>query len=127
MARKKKETDMQQTTDVLDGAMAVTVDVPAPVEVPPQQAPVMERPPDPPPQNGNGTRRPAANWRYPAAGGVTIEVALWPHTITLQSGEQIEVLNATITRNYKDQAGQWCRGGSFRVPEIPVLVHALMR
>ena len=59
--------------------------------------------------------------------GVTIEVALWPHAITLQSGETIEVHNATITRSYRDAQGHWQRGGSFRVAEIPVLIHALLR
>lgn len=74
---------------------------------------------------GNGQRRPAASWKFPAAAGVTIEVALWPHTITLQSGESIEVYNATITRSYKDAQGNWQKGGSFRVAELMVLRHAI--
>ena len=62
-----------------------------------------------------------------AAAGVMVEVALWPHTITLHNGDTLEVLNATICRTYKDAGGQWRAGGSFRISEIPVLVHALMR
>lgn len=108
---------------------------PEPLPVEHQTAVAVIEPPPPPPTEPpppaqpqvNGTRRPVASWKFPAAGGVTVEVALWPHTLTLQSGETIEVFNATVTRSYKDAQGQWQRGGSFRVAEIPVLVHALLR
>ena len=112
MPKKKKETDVQ-----INGTQDE-----APSAVP--EAPV-ETPPEPPP-NGE-KKRPAAAWTFPAVAGVTVDVALWPSTIKLQSGEEIVVYNATITRSYKDASGQWQKGGSFRISEIPVLVHALLR
>jgi hypothetical protein len=124
MARKKKETTMD------------TNDAPAALPAEPLNGTAVAEPPPPPPAEPlpavlapppGGARRPAASWKYPAAGGVTVEVALWPHTVTLQSGETIEVFNATVSRSYKDAQGQWQKGGSFRVAEIPVLVHALLR
>jgi hypothetical protein len=99
----------------------------APAEAPPEQphaavpAETMTEPSTP----ANGARRPLASWKYPAASGVTVEVALWPHTIRLQDGSEIEVYNATVARSYRDQNNQWQKGGSFRVAELPVLVHAL--
>jgi hypothetical protein len=124
MAKKKKETTMDtngtpQTLPVELQAATVVIEPPQPLAEPPPSSAVS-------PQT-NGTRRPAASWKYPAAAGVTVEVALWPHTVTLQSGETIEVFNATVTRSYRDQQGQWQRGGSFRIAEIPVLIHALLR
>lgn len=71
--------------------------------------------------------RATASWKFPTAIGVNIEVALWPHTIKLQNGLEIEVLNATIIRSYRDQQGQWKEGGSFRIAEFPVLLHALVK
>lgn len=72
-------------------------------------------------------RKPTTSWKFPAAAGVNIEVTLWPHTIKLQNGAEIEVQNATITRSYRDPQGQWKEGGSFRIAEIPVLIHALLK
>ncbi len=110
MARKK--TELAEPTPV------TTQEAPSP-EPAPEMAPA---------QNGNGEKRKVAvRWKYPAAAGVTIEVALWPHTIKLTDGSEIEVHNATITRSYRDQQGEWKTGGSFRAAEIPVLIHALMR
>lgn len=86
-------------------------DAVSPVAVEPASVPESAPPREP--------RRPAASWKYPAASGVTIEVALWPHTITLQNGETIEVYNATVTRNYRDERGEWHKGGSFRVGGSP--------
>ncbi len=124
MARKKKETTMDSN------------DAPAALPAEPLNGTAVAEPPPPlpaEPPSGvsapptSGARRPVASWKYPAAGGVTVEVALWPHTVTLQSGETIEVYNATITRSYRDAHGQWQKGGSLRIAEIPVLIHALLR
>lgn len=77
--------------------------------------------------NGNG-RRPLASWRFPVDRGTNLQVALWPNTITLASGEEIEVLSMTISRSYKDKNGEWVNARtqfSFRVHELPVLQHAI--
>lgn len=80
------------------------------------------------PGEGNGEKpKPRMSWQFPAAAGVNIEVALWPSAIKLQNGAEIEVLYATITRTYRDPQGQWQKGGGFRIAEIPVLIHALLR
>src|SRR5437764_3254710 len=98
MAKKTKAAPAEE----LPGQTAPTAEA-APTTSPGEAEPVAPAPA--PEANGNGgaARRPAASWRYPAAAGVTVEVALWPHKITLQSGEEIEVFNATVTRSYKDQ------------------------
>ncbi len=83
----------------------------------------------PTPSNGNG-RRPAASWRYPVDRGTNVQVALWPNTIQLASGEEIEVLSLTISRSYKDKNGEWVNARtqfSFRVHELPVLQHAIAK
>jgi len=97
----------------------------APADQPavPEATPVVEAPLRP-------TARSAVRWRrgsFPAAAGVSLEVSLWPHTIKLQDGTEIEVYNATVTRNYRDVNGQWCKGGSYRISELPVLIHALQK
>ena len=130
MPRKKKEAMMESngTHETLAEPATATALLEPPAEpvsmaIPVESAsPVTPAPTQP---ATSGQRRPAASWKFPAAAGVTIEVALWPHTITLQSGETIEVYNATITRSYKDASGQWLKGGSFRISELPVLRHAI--
>src|SRR4051812_35420842 len=98
MAKRKTAADngdqtVQTDTPSGDGVATVTAEAPPPAAEP---QPAQQAQP-PAPVNGNGsTRRPAVSWKYPAAAGVTIEVALWPNTITLGSGEQIEVFNTTI-------------------------------
>jgi hypothetical protein len=128
MPRKKKETTLMtdDNHDNLNEPQTATALVeppaepePLPVAIPVQMPTATSQP------VGNGQRRPAASWKFPAAAGVTIEVALWPHTITLSSGETIEVYNATLTRSYKDAQGNWQKGGSFRVSELMVLRHAI--
>lgn len=130
MPRKKKESNVmtEGTNENLNEPATGTALLEPPAEPVPMAIPVESATPVTPAPTQtatNGQRRPAASWKFPAAAGVTIEVALWPHTITLQSGETIEVYNATITRSYKDASGQWLKGGSFRISELPVLRHAI--
>ncbi len=75
----------------------------------------------------NGQKRPLLSWKFPAPAGVTIEVVLWPAEITLASGEKMEVYQANIIRRYKDTTGAWQTGGSFRIAELPILLHAITR
>jgi hypothetical protein len=82
----------------------------------------------PPAGNGNGEKKkPVISWRYPTDRTTTIEVAVWPNMITLQSGEQVQVYSVTVQRSYKDQTGNWCKNGSYRGHDLPVLLHALQK
>jgi len=131
MARKKKETMMESNGTAVAYAEPVTATaLVEPLAQVPEATPIDQLAAAPTAMAQpvmNGQRRPVASWKFPVAAGVTVEVALWPHSITLQSGETIEVFNATVTRSYKDASGQWQKGGSYRVSEIPVLIHALLR
>jgi len=75
-------------------------------------------------------RKPFASWRYPVDKTTNVQVALWPNTIRLPSGEEIEVLSMTISRSYKDKNGEWVNSRtqfSFRIHELPVLQHAIAK
>jgi hypothetical protein len=85
-------------------------------------------PSEPPPGTGNrDKRKPAVSFKYPTDRTTTIEVAVWPNQITLQSGEQVQVYAVTIQRSYLDREGEWQKNGSYRGHELPVLMHALTR
>jgi hypothetical protein len=125
MARKKK-------TDDADGnGIAATEEAPRATlaEVPPSDLPKEARLEEaaPRPADVKGGGLPPMSWKYPAAAGVTVEVSLRPLAVTLQDGSMIEVYTVSIARASKDASGQWRAGGTFRIAELPVLVHALLR
>src|SRR5687768_15889194 len=70
------QTGVPESDPLPDGIpQNVVITLPAPErQEPPPPPPVGPQPAPPAPVNGNGTRRPAASWKYPAAAGVTIEV-----------------------------------------------------
>jgi hypothetical protein len=117
--RNKKETDMSQDQNPIPDAEVVTETSP-PSDVNGHVEPE-------PHVNGNGRPRPVASWRFPVDKSTNVQVALWPNLITLQGGEQIEVLSMTIARSYKKD-GEWINSRSsfsFRIHELPVLQHAI--
>src|SRR4051812_5421922 len=101
-SRKQQKEDVVEQNGTLESAPPAIEPRQEPSPTTPATAPATPATELPPRPNGNGARRPVASWKYPAALGVNIEVALWPHSITLQSGDTLEVFNATVTRNYKD-------------------------
>jgi hypothetical protein len=126
MAKSKKDTAVQPPAET-----------PPPVEtIPPTDVPIAH--PAEPAANGvpngeapaNGEKRkPVVSWRFPTDGTTNVQVALWPGEITLRSGEKVEVLTLTIQRSYLDtRVNEWVNGSkSFRVHDLPVLIHALQK
>src|SRR5258708_790270 len=71
-------------------------------------------------------RKPIASWRLMSDRWTSIELAVWSNTFQGPDGE-FEQISCTITRSYKDPNGQWCKGGSWRVHDIPVVMFLLTK
>jgi len=84
--------------------------------------------PVPPPEanghhpNGEVKRRPAASFAAMTDRTTRIEVACWANQVKTQGGEYTQ-FSLTVSRSWKDSDGQWHQGGSFRVHDVPVLLH----
>jgi len=87
--------------------------------------------PDPPPSSGDSApeekKRPVMSLKFPTDRVTNIEVAVWAHALTLQSGDEVQVHSVTIQRSYRDAQGNWQKNSFYRAHDIPVLLHALSR
>src|SRR4051812_6658237 len=75
-------------------------------------------------QNGtNGEKKkPVVSYRLSSDRTTSIELAVWSNTFTSkETGEEYEQLSVTVARNYKDANGAWCKGGSWRIHDLPCL------
>lgn len=105
-----------------NGTVTVTEELPTAIPI---EQETVEKPPE-----TNGTHdkpRPVFSLRYNSDSSTSIQVALWPNTITLRDGSVVTVLSLTIQRRYKDGNGDWHTSNSFRNHDLPVLMHALQR
>ncbi len=80
-----------------------------------------------PSTNGNGHRKPLISWRLQSDRTTSVEVACWPNTFRTQAGEEYEQLTFTVSRSYRDQAGMWVKGGSWRTHDLPILTFLIAK
>ena len=87
------------------------------------------------PANGhaatNGTalpekRKPLVSWRLMSDRWTSIELAVWSNVFQGPNGE-FEQLSCTVARTYKVPNGQWCKGGSWRIHDIPIMQFLLAK
>lgn len=133
MPRKKKETDVPDNRNGEATAVAAELPVAIPVDVPIQAAPVAEETAvvtgrlAPSGQQGSGPKRPVASFRTNSDRGTSLEVSVWSNTHKAADGTEFEQLSVTVQRSYKDANGQWCRGGSYRIHDLPILLFLLQK
>lgn len=121
MARKKGTLEAQEAA--VATALPVEGEVSAEQPVAPVTAEVNGHQ-----QNGNGNgRKPLASFRLGSDRTTSIEVSVWANTYTSREGEEYEQLSLTFSRSYKDQNGQWVKGGSWRCHDIPCLNHLIAK
>ena len=87
-----------------------------------------------PAENGaNGTptndkKKPLVSYRLSSDRTTSIELAVWSNTLkNRETNEEYEQLSITLARSYKDQNGAWCKGGSWRVHDVPCLMFLLQK
>lgn len=114
MARKPKKTDDEPSPN---GTHAPTAVAEAPA---PQAATAQNSQPPPEPKNG-----PVKSYSCPVNGG-TIEVAIWGKQIKVDDRE-ITVYSATITKNFRNELGEWKHTNFLRGTEIAVAIRLLDR
>src|SRR4051812_48597429 len=88
----------------------------APPEEPKQDAGQTPTPvPSDSPPTGNGQngekRKPAVSYRLMSDRTTSIEAAVWSNEMQNGDGEKWTQYSVTLSRSYKDQNGQWCKGG----------------
>ena len=55
-----------------------------------------------------------------------VEAAIWRNNISV-NGQEKTILKASISRRYKDSAGQWKTSTSFSCNEIPLATYCLRK
>jgi hypothetical protein len=116
MARKKKETDVQDVPDTPpaeEGAVAVL----------------------PPPENGTptptsgqapATNRPAASFSAYSDRTTRIEVAVWARQVKVSEHEEYTQYTLTLSRGWQKD-GTWHGNASFRIHDLPVLLYLVQQ
>ena len=118
MARKKKEPDMDPTTNGTAPPSAVA-DPPAgahPARVPPEQNG------HPPPGGDVKQNRPAASFAAYSDRTTRIEVAVWSKLVTVSAQEEYTQYALTLSRSWQKD-GQWQGNACFRIHDLPVLLY----
>ena len=54
-----------------------------------------------------------------------VSAALWENKVTTKSGNEVDILKATVQRRYKDKDGNWKSSNSFGRNEIPLAIYCL--
>ena len=62
-------------------------------------------------------------WKFSAG---QVEAAVWRNSISV-NGQEKTILKASISRRYKDSAGQWKTSTSFSRNEIPLATYCLQK
>ena len=79
------------------------------------------------PTNGD-KKKPLVSYRLNSDRTTSIELSVWSNTFkNRETNEEYEQLSVTLSRSYKDANGQWCRGGSWRIHDLPVLLFLLQK
>ena len=104
----------------------------APPEEPKQDAGQTPTPaPSDSPPNGNGQngekRKPTVSYRLMSDRTTSIEAAVWSNEMQNGDGEKWTQHSVTLSRSYKDQNGQWCKGGSYRIHDLPIVLFLLQK
>jgi hypothetical protein len=72
-------------------------------------------------------KRPIMNFGpFPTDRNTSIESSIWCNEIEA-GGKKVKTYNVTIQRSYRDGQGQWAKNQTYRVHDLPVVIHALQR
>jgi len=80
--------------------------------------------PTEPVETGTDHAKPLQSWTVMSDQTTSINLEIWSNMIQGPIGT-IEQLSCTLTRSYKDGEGNWQKGGSWRINDIPVLMFLL--
>jgi hypothetical protein len=116
MARKKKETEVQDTPDTppAEGAAAV---LPAPSE---------NGTPEPPREQAPARNRPAASFAAYSDRTTRVEVAVWARQVKVSEQEEYTQYTLTLARAWQKD-GIWHGNAAFRIHDLPVLLYLLQQ
>ena len=119
MARKKKDSDVDPSSNGTHTATAVA-------EAPPVEPEPTKAPPEAP--SGEAKKnRPAASFAANSDRTTRVEVAVWSKLVKVSEQEEYTQYSLTLSRSWRDKEGQWFGNAAFRIHDLPVLMYLLQQ